>query len=311
MGLFDKKYCDVCGEKIGLLGNKKLEDANLCKNCASKLSPWFHERRHSTLEEIRAQLAWREQNIEQVRAFHTTRTFGTDMKVLIDEGAEKFMVTRARDLMEANPDVFAFSQVTGCDLDIREDKTELTREDQEGKRVSYNPPRYEYSYDFTQTIYVNTPFFDELRFRLNTRSVETGERSINDAPVAGSRDPIQAIVNRVAAAAGQPAAQQQKPGQVWNAEYQKYLDMSRQIKAILMNEPAQAVPQEPDTLANTGSPAQPDVAQQYPAPAQPDMTAQPGTAAPTPRVQVKCPFCMAEMIPTADGRCEYCGSPLA
>ena len=51
MGLFDKKYCDVCGEKIGLLGNKKLEDANLCKKCAAQVSPWFHERRDSTLEE--------------------------------------------------------------------------------------------------------------------------------------------------------------------------------------------------------------------------------------------------------------------
>ena len=28
MGLFDKKYCDICGEKIGLLGNRKLEDGN-------------------------------------------------------------------------------------------------------------------------------------------------------------------------------------------------------------------------------------------------------------------------------------------
>ena len=27
MGLFDKKYCDICGEKIGFLGNCKLEDA--------------------------------------------------------------------------------------------------------------------------------------------------------------------------------------------------------------------------------------------------------------------------------------------
>ena len=34
MGLFDKKYCDICGEKIGLLGNRKLENGNLCKNCA-------------------------------------------------------------------------------------------------------------------------------------------------------------------------------------------------------------------------------------------------------------------------------------
>lgn len=38
MGLFDKKYCDVCGERIGLLGNRKLEDGNLCKDCARKLS---------------------------------------------------------------------------------------------------------------------------------------------------------------------------------------------------------------------------------------------------------------------------------
>lgn len=26
MGLFDKKFCDICGEKIGLLGNRKLAD---------------------------------------------------------------------------------------------------------------------------------------------------------------------------------------------------------------------------------------------------------------------------------------------
>ena len=35
MGLFDKKYCDICG----LLGNRKLEDGNLCKDCAKQLSP--------------------------------------------------------------------------------------------------------------------------------------------------------------------------------------------------------------------------------------------------------------------------------
>ena len=31
MGLFDKKNCDICGDKIGLLGNRKLDDGNLCK----------------------------------------------------------------------------------------------------------------------------------------------------------------------------------------------------------------------------------------------------------------------------------------
>ena len=161
MGLFDKKYCDICGEKIGLLGNRKLENGNLCKNCAG-----------STVEEIRAQLAYRAENQEKVAAFHTTRTLGADTKVLLDEDAGKFMVTRARNLAEANPDVLDFADVTGCNLDIDESSTELKRKDNDGKEVSYNPPRYEYSYDFYITIFVNNPYFDEMRFQINSSSVD-------------------------------------------------------------------------------------------------------------------------------------------
>ena len=53
MGRFDKKYCDICGQKIGLVGNRKLENGNRCKDCAKKLSPFFSERRNSTVEDIR------------------------------------------------------------------------------------------------------------------------------------------------------------------------------------------------------------------------------------------------------------------
>lgn len=172
MGLFDKKYCDICGEKIGLLGNRKLENGNLCKNCAKKLSPWFSDRRSSTVEEIKQQLAYREENRQKVAAFHTTRTLGTNTKVLLDEDAGKFMVTRARDLQEANPDVLDFADVTGCNLDIDESRSELKREDKDGKEVSYNPPRYEYSYDFYITIFVNNPYFNEMRFQVNSSSVD-------------------------------------------------------------------------------------------------------------------------------------------
>ena len=76
MGLFSKKYCDVCGEKIGLLGNRKLEDGNLCKECAKKLSPWFSDRRQSTVTEIKEQLAYREANQEKVAQVHPTRSLG-------------------------------------------------------------------------------------------------------------------------------------------------------------------------------------------------------------------------------------------
>ncbi len=205
MGLFDKKFCDVCGEKIGLLGNRKLEDGNLCKNCAAKLSPWFSERRHSTLAEIKAQLDYREQNKQAVSAFHTTRSFGKDYKVYLDEDARKFMVTNASRIPEANPDVLDFSQVTGCDLDIEEDRDEIMQKDKDGKEVSYNPPLYQYSYDFYVVIRVNHPYFDEMRFKLNSASVETGKNSMSGGVHTG----------------------------VGATDYQEFVQMGDEIKAAL------------------------------------------------------------------------------
>ena len=173
--LFDKKECAICGGEIGLLGNRKLEDGNMCKNCAAKLSPWFSDRRSSTVEEIKEQLEYREANREKVSAFRTTRTLGENTKILLDEDAGAFMVTSARNLEDANPDVLAFSDVTGCNLDIEERRIEMKREvkKQDGttEEVSYNPPRYTYEYDFYVVIYVRNPYFDEIRFKLNRSTV--------------------------------------------------------------------------------------------------------------------------------------------
>ena len=180
-GLFEKKNCDVCGNKIGLLGNRKLEDGNLCKDCAAKLSPWFSERRHSTLAEIRQQLQYREENKNAVALFNTTRTFGKYYKIYLDDNAMKFMVTNSSRIAEANPDVLDFAQITGCDLDINESRSELKQKNAEGKQVSYDPPRYEYSYNFYCTIRVNAPYFDDMRFLLNTGSVRTGEQAMTQA----------------------------------------------------------------------------------------------------------------------------------
>ncbi|MBQ4248929.1 MAG: DUF4428 domain-containing protein, partial [Clostridia bacterium] len=87
MGLFSKKSCSICGGEIGLFGNRKLDDGNMCKNCAAKLSPWFSDRRKSTVAEIEEQLQYREANKEAIAAFNPTRTFGANMKLIIDEDA--------------------------------------------------------------------------------------------------------------------------------------------------------------------------------------------------------------------------------
>ena len=176
MGLFDKKYCDICGEKIGLLGNKKLEDANMCKKCAKNLSPWFKERRHTDLEGIKEQLADREANRDRVAAFNATYAAGEKVKVYIDEKARTFMATKVdlsnkERLEEENPDVISLDNVLNCTVEPESYRTELHHTNSQGESVSYDPPRYEYHYDFKFKITLNHPYLDEIKFDLNNRDL--------------------------------------------------------------------------------------------------------------------------------------------
>ena len=164
--IFDKKICDICAGEIGLLGNKKLEDGNCCKNCAAKLSPWFNERRHSTVDSIRQQLHYREENKKSLAAFKATKVIGKTVKIHIDEVAGKFMVVRSTDIEAENPDIIDISAVSGCELDIRETTQEI-KQTVDGKQESYDPPRYKYLYDFDMVITVNHPYFDEIRYNLS------------------------------------------------------------------------------------------------------------------------------------------------
>ena len=277
--LFDKKECSICGGEIGLLGNRKLEDGNMCKSCAAKLSPWFSDRRQSTVAEINDQLAYRENNQGKVAAFRITRTLGENMKVLLDEDAGLFMVTAARNLADANPDVLAFSDVTGCKLDIDEHKTEIEYKDAEGKRQSFNPKRYAYSYDFYIVINVNNPYFNEIRFKLNSSSVDNDAETLLDRPDA-IRPPRGNV--RPGMAAQVPVGAMRGNSLISNAmevrssvEYRKYEEMGKEIQDALL-QVRQQVRDE-------------------------------AIAAAAPKASVTCPFCGAATTPDASGCCEFCG----
>ncbi len=292
--LFEKKTCDICGEEIKLLGNRKLSDGNLCKACAAKLSPWFSERKQSTVEDIRGQLEYREKNREAVAAFNVTRALGRNMKVLIDEDASKFMVTSERNYAQTNPDVLDISQVTGCDFDIDEDRREemhsVENSDGTSREVSYNPPRYTYDYDFYIIIHVNHPYFDEIRFKLNNSSVYIdsagpipGGRPAGARPAGGFGQGTNAsiggsfgnaIIQGIADAVTNANAGGYDP-RMANPDYVEYLNMGNEIKAVL-------------TQART------EVREQK-------------AAAAAPKQAVTCPYCGATTTPDASGCCEYCG----
>ena len=275
--LFDKKACDLCGGEIGLLGNRKLEDGNCCKECAAKLSPWFSERRSSTVESIREQLEYREANKAAVAAFHTTTTLGQNTKVLLDEDAGVYMITSARNLQEANPDVLKLSDITGCTLDVEEHSSEVRREvkDKEGHvtQESYNPKRYTYSYDFYIELNVNNPYFSQIRFKLNNSDV--------DVECGGGGISRPAPGHRPAPGAGMLPGSTTPPTMAMrknNAEYAKYEAMGEEIKAALLQ-----VRQAARASA---------------------------AAAAAPKMATKCPHCDATTTADANGCCEYCGGAL-
>ncbi len=173
--LFEKKECAFCGGEIGLLGNRKLEDGNMCKDCAKKLSPWFDERRHSTVEQIRIQLEARERNRVLLKDFRHDLVLGEYYKVYIMRIAgvpQFFAVSRADDYKEENADLLLFSMVTSCAPDIRESRTELKRNNGNGEQVSYNPPRYKYRYEFYIKLELKGHYIDDMRFKLNRSAVE-------------------------------------------------------------------------------------------------------------------------------------------
>ena len=170
MGLFDSKNCDICGEKISLLGNRKVEDGNVCKNCAAKLSPFMSGRRHTTLEDIKRHLEYREQNKQSVAQFNPNMVLGNNTKIYIDQNMGCFAVSRDRDWRSKNPDIIPLNQVSNVHTEVKENKRELYRKDAEGHNVSYNPKQYEYSYEFEVEINVNSPYFDEIKFELSDSS---------------------------------------------------------------------------------------------------------------------------------------------
>ena len=174
--LFEKKECAICGGEIGLLGNRKLEDGNMCKHCAKKLSPWFSDRRNSTVEEINAQLRYREENRAALAGFAPAYRMGENdhfIAELQDGVPSRFVVSGNKDYMEENADLINFRDVSSCTIDIDESRSEQYRTNDKGESVSYNPPRYTYSYNFYVKLHIeNNPYFDQIRFQLNNFSVD-------------------------------------------------------------------------------------------------------------------------------------------
>ena len=175
MGLFDvfkKKDCEICGKEVGMFGYKKLEDGEICKDCVKLLSPWFEDRRHATVAQIKEQIAYREQNAKELENFTVSRKIGDEEYIMYIEEVNgvptRFFVTDRSDYKAVNPDIISFKNIASSvtDIDVRDE--EIKQKDKDGNWVSCNPRRYKHHHDFYIKMEIrNNPYFDEIKFRIN------------------------------------------------------------------------------------------------------------------------------------------------
>lgn len=272
MGLFDKKICGACGEKIRFLGSKKLEDGNLCGKCEGKLSPWFTDRRKTTLEDIRRQLQDRELNRARVSAFRADRTLGEYNRLLIDSEKGQFLVLmNGKDLAD-NPDVMDLSRVQDAQVEVERSRTEETTKDENGKLVSYDPPRFTYSYRFFLVIRVDHPWFDEMKFRINADPVKirTGQ-------------PIE-LPGLLSAFIPQQYTPDE-PDIEHSADYQAAKELGESMRLALLRQDQPEPRPAPEKKEET--PEEPFIIR-----------------------RIACPACSAVSLPDENGRCPYCGEKL-
>ena len=186
MGLFSKKTCCICGEKVGLLGGLKLKDGDLCKECKKKLSPFFDDGKESTIEDIKNQIAAREENYKQLDNLEINKIYGEFGVILIDETNKKFValkdtsdslfgnqrtVNGIEDVKDKNPDIIDFKDVEDVEIKIVQTNRE-ERQTINGEQVSYDPKHYTYMINFDIVIKVNHPYIKVIRFSLKEGTIQ-------------------------------------------------------------------------------------------------------------------------------------------
>lgn len=174
MGLFEKKFCDLCGEKVNVLTRQKLSDGFLCSDCKKKLSSLSSEWDKRSLADVKAHLEAREQNKQKYAAFSATQTVGLNGEMLIDMRNGMFCFNIGRDYAENNPEVFAFDQL----LDFWFEEDYRTLSDSDGDGI---PDKYD-SYDDRQNN-GGQPVNRNNGFRMAMNGMMNGMNAMNGGAV--------------------------------------------------------------------------------------------------------------------------------
>ena len=132
MGLFEKKYCNICGDKVNMLTQQKLSDGYLCSDCKHKLGSFTSGWKQRTVDDVKRHLELREQNKQKYQQFNCSATAGgSNSSIQVDFSNRWFIFAISnRDYKSGNPQVFDFSQLQ--DFWLEQEYRTLTDSDHDG-----------------------------------------------------------------------------------------------------------------------------------------------------------------------------------
>ena len=122
MGLFKKKKCAFCDEKIGAFNKgKRFTDGELCCDCSSELSPNWYDTARYTIHDAAMHIDKRKENLKRLTSeFAPDVYYGFRPTLFIDNERKLFCITLggARECygdvpryVNENCDLFSFSQL--------------------------------------------------------------------------------------------------------------------------------------------------------------------------------------------------------
>ena len=109
----NENVCCLCGEPLSRFGNKKIRDGVLCRNCIKAASPWLSDEDYEklTLEAYKEHLAYREANLEKLKAFSAEKQVEGKYSLYLDEQKKEFVISKRKDYLKENADVVSFDDI--------------------------------------------------------------------------------------------------------------------------------------------------------------------------------------------------------
>ena len=133
MGLFDKEFCDICGEKVNKLTQKKVADGRLCSDCKHKLGAFTSGWSNRSIADVKKHFELKEQNKAKFQQFSCSASAGgrnNSIQVDFNRGWFIFATDNNKDYKSGNPQVFEFSQLQ--DFWLEQDFRTLSDSDHDG-----------------------------------------------------------------------------------------------------------------------------------------------------------------------------------